>query len=228
MEGRLQKSLAPLDWSLMMSGTFYLSSTYSRMNGWSINSVILFATIIKIIHVAEKLSMNQLIERLEKRFSAKIVYFKVKAFLQIKETITRKISILVLLYFMFIFIESVVAVVRLNNSQNSSEIPEEKFLAKTFLLEVLFMIIDMIYLVSLTTKLCQKSRQDLEELESKIVLTQDTKEWNFVLDKIKTAQHFEYQAFDCFPINKQILAAFTASLITFTVLFAQLVSSNKT
>ena len=204
---------------------YFLSSTYSRINGWSINSVILFASIIKVIHVAEKLSMKQLIERLE-TFSGKTVYFKIKAFLQIKETITRKVSILILLYFLFIFMNSVVAVVRLNNSENSSEIPEEKFLAKTFLLDVLLMILDMVYLVSLTTKLCQESKRDLEELESKIVLTQDTKEWNFVFLEINRAQNFQYQAYDCFTINKHILTAFTASLITFTVLFVQLVSSS--
>ena len=207
--------------------TTYICSIYTRMNGWSIHSVILFASIIKVIHMAEKLLMKQLIEKLEVTFSAKTVYFKVKDFLQIKETITRKISILVLLYFTFIFIESVVAVVRLNNSENSSEIPEESFMAKTFLLDVLFMIIDMVYLVSLTTKLCQESKRGLEELESKIVLTQDTKEWNFVFFEINRAQNFQYQACDCFTINKHILTAFTASLITLTVLFVQLVSSSS-
>ena len=201
-----------------------LYSTYSRINSWNINSVILFASIIKVIHVAEKMSMKQLIEKLEK-FSAKTVYFKVKAFAEIKERITSKISILILLYFMFIFIESVVAVVRLNNSENEL-IPGERFLAKGFLLDVLLMIIDMIYLASLTTKLCQGSKQDLKELENKIVLTQDTKEWSFVFFEINRAQNFEYQACDCFAINKHILTGFTASLITFTVLFVQLVSSS--
>ena len=201
-----------------------LYSTYSRINSWNINSVILFASVIKVIHAAEKLSMKQLIENLEK-FPVKTVYFKVKAFVQIKEKITQKISTLILLYFMFIFIESVVAVVRLNNSENE-KIPEERFLAQVFLLDTLLMIMDMIYLVSLTTKLCQESKQDLQELENKIVLTQDTKEWSIVFFETNRAQNFEYQACDFFAINKQILTGFTASLITFTVLFVQLVSSS--
>ena len=204
--------------------TTWLYNIYSQINGWNINSVILFALIIKVIHAAEKMSMKQLIENLE-RFPAKTVYFKVKAFVQIKEKITQKISILIFLYFMFIFIESVVAVVRLKNSENE-KIPEERFLAKGFLLDVLLMIMDMIYLASLTTKLCQESKQDLQELENKIVLTQDTKEWSFVFFEINRAQNFEYQACDCFAINKNILVGFTASVITFTVLFVQLVSSS--
>ena len=179
--------------------TTWLYNIYSQINGWNINSVMLFALVIKVIHVAEKTSMKQLIEKLE-RFPAKTVYFKVNAFAEIKERITSKMSILILLYFIFIFIESVVAVVRLNNSENK-KIPEERFLAQVFLMDTLLMIMDMVYLVSLTTKLCQESKQDLKELANKIVLTQDTKEWSFVFFEINRAQNFEYQACDCFAIN---------------------------
>ena len=203
----------------------YLScGTYSQISSWTINSIVLFASVIKVIYFAEKSSLRQVNENIY-NFSPQKVYLRVKAFVEIKEKISQKISIFILLNFMFIFVESVVAVVL--QIDNEGQGAAEETLSRSNIITHFLMILNIMLLVFFTTKLCHHSKRNYEELEIKIVLTQDTKEWNFVLDKIKTAQHVEYQAFDCFPINKQILAAFTASLITFTVLFTQLVSPKK-
>ena len=198
--------------------------TYSQISSWTINSIVLFASVIKVIYFAEISSLRLINENIH-NFSPQKVYLRVISFVEIKEKIAQKISVLILFNFIFIFVESVVTVVHQMHSQG--QLPMEAIVSKTFIITHVLMILDIMLLVFLTTKLCHQSKENYEELETKIVLTQDTKEWNFVLNKMKTARHFEYQAFDCFPINKQILATFTASLITFTVLFAQLVLSNK-
>ena len=202
-----------------------LFATYYYSSSWTINSVVLFATIIKVIYFAERSSLRQVTENIH-NYSSQKVYLSVRAFVEIKDKTSQKISVLILFNFIFIFVESVVAVVQHIDNQGQKGV--EGILSITFVINHVLTILDIMLLVCLTTKLCDESKENYERLETKIVLTQDTKEWNFVLDKMKTAQHFEYQAFNCFPINKQILVAFTASLITFTVLFAQLVSPNKT
>ena len=202
-----------------------LCSVYSHLSPWTINSVILFGTVITVIHFAERASLQQLTENIH-NISPQEVYLSVRAFLEIKEKTSQKISVLILFNFIFIFVESTVAVVQHINNEGQGAV--DAILSQTFIINHILTIMDIILLVFLTTKLFHQSKENYEELERKIVLTQDTKEWNFVLDKMKTAQHFEYEAFDCFSINKQILAGFTASLITFTVLFAQLVSPNQT
>ena len=213
-------------WFMMTGLQLNLScSAYSHLSPWTINSVVLFVTIITVIHFAERSSLRQVTENID-NISPQKIYLKVRAFVQIKEKISQKISVLILFNFIFIFVESVVAVVQHIDNQGQGGV--EAILSTTFIVNYVLTIMEIMLLVLLTTKLCYQSKRNYEDLETKIVLTQDTKEWNFILDKIKIAQHFEYQAFNCFPINKQILAAFTASLITFTVLFAQLVSPNKT
>ena len=212
--------------SLMIYGVQLTLScgAYSHFSPWTINSIVLFASSITVIHFAEKSSLRQVTENIQ-NFSPQKVYLRIRAFLLIKQKISQKISILILCNFIFIFVESVVAVVL--QLHNQKQLPMEAIVSKTFIITHVLMILDIMLLVFFTTKLCHQSKENYEELETKIVLTQDTKEWNFVLDKMKKAQHFEYHAFDCFPINKQILSAFTASLITFTVLFTQLVSPKK-
>ena len=202
-----------------------LCSVYCNLSLWNISSIILFALVIKVIYFAERASVRQLIQNIH-YYSPQKVYLSVRAFVEIKDKISQKISILILFNFIFIFVESVVAVIQDIDNQGQGAV--DAILSQTFIIIHVLTIMEIILLVFLTTKLCNQSKENYEELEKKIVLTQDTKEWNFVLDNIKIAQHFEYQAFDCFSISKQILAAFTASLITFTVLFAQLVSPNKT
>ena len=199
-------------------------STYSNISSWTINSVILFVSVIKVIYFAESSSLRQVTQNIH-NFSPQKIYLMVTAFVEIKDTISQKISILILFNFISIFVESVVAVV--HNIETQGRNAFEGILSKVFFIQHVFQILDIMFLVFLTTKLCHESKGNYETLKRKIALTQDTKEWNFVLDTIKTAQDFEYQAYDCFPINKQILSAFTASLITFTVLFAQLVASNN-
>ena len=212
-------------WFMMTGLELHFSCrTYSQISYWTINSVVLFASLIKVIYYAERRLLRQVNQNIH-NYSPQKVYLSVRAFVQIKEKISQKISILILFNFIFIFVESVVAVVQHIDNQGQGGV--EAILSTTFIVNYVLTIMEIMLLVLLTTKLCYQSKRNFEELETEIVLTQDTNKWNFVLDKMKTAQHFEYQAFDCFPINKQILAAFIASLITFTVLFAQLVSPSE-
>ena len=212
-------------WFVMFGLELNLScGTYSELSPWTINSVILFASVIKVIYFAERSSLRQVTQNIH-NFSPQKIYLKVRAFVLIKEKISQKISVLILFNFIFIFVESVVAVV--HEIENQGQGAVEAIVSKSLTISHVLTIMEIMLLVCLTTKLCHQSKENFERLETKIALTQDIKEWNLVLDKIKTARHFEYQAFDCFPINKQILSAFIASLITFTVLFAQLVSPNK-
>ena len=211
-------------YGLHLSQLHLLHPIYCYISSWTINSVVLFATIVKVLYFAERSLLRQVIENIQ-NISPEKVYLRVKAFVEIKNEILQKISILILFNFIFIFVESVVAVV--SHIENQQKGVVEVTASITVIVNHVLTIVDITLLVSLTTKLCHQSKRNYEDLETKIVLTQDTNKWNFVLDKIKIAQHFEYQAFDCFPINKQILSAFTASLITFTVLFAQLVSPDK-
>ena len=212
-------------WFMMFGSELNLScSAYSELSPWTTNSLVLFASVIKVIYFAERSSLRQVTENIHNISSQKI-YLRIKAFVEIKDKISQKISFLILFDFIFIFVESVVAV--LHEIENQGQGAVEAIVSKTFIISHVLTIMEIMILVCLTTKLCHQSKENYERLETKIALTQDTSKWNLVLDKMKTAQHFEYQAFDCFPINKQILSAFTASLITFTVLFAQLVSPNK-
>jgi hypothetical protein len=159
------------------------------------------------------------------------VYQTLKEIVKIKIEFCRIMSFLPCLYFLYIFYLSVFSIVREQNSWThpSKDKLGEQIFSKLNLCHFILVLLQMIYLSFFVTNLGKESIELTETLESTIILTPgiDRKEWFFVFDQIKESKSYEYQAWDFFSINKQILISFVASLVSFTVLFVQLLSFKQ-
>ena len=193
-------------------------------DSWEIISLATFITVLKVIHFAEKNIVTNLMNRLDKTnkdMNQNMFYISITKILQMKQLLTKSISFIICLSFFNIFADFVLAAIRLQKPR--FERSQEEFILVRFdNVKLAMSLLEMVYLTTLTTNLCQESQDNLESLETKIALTQKPRNWIFVMEKIQKAQNFQYLAWNLFPINKQVLLSFTAALVSFTVLFAQL------
>ena len=61
-----------------------------------------------------------------------------------------------------------------------------------------------------------------------MILNKEINHWTLLLfQEISEGKQYEFMACGFFPINKQLLLAFLAAFVTFTVLFVQLINQVK-
>jgi len=177
-------------------------------------------------------SERNLITRLEQDISKiqdpKKVYRLLDKLLEIKNGISDSVSILPFCCFCYLLIETVAVICR---HQAVYFDPSSSNQVKTFSVFSLFRAFNdmlmVIYLTFRTDSFCRESSLKLESLKFLIISNKDPNEWSFVVGKIKESQEFEYNAFDFFIINRKTLLSFAASFVPMTVLFVQLIVSQR-
>ena len=215
-----------LDFEEAISLTGGLNIYRFWFDSWEVISLATFIAVLKVIHFAEKNIMTNLTNRLDetnKNMNQNTVYISITKILQMKQLLTKSISFTICLSFVHIFADFVLAAIRLQKPRFTFS-HKEFVLVRLDTVRLVMNLLEMVYLTTLTTNLCQESRENLDSLENKIALTQKPRKWIFVMEKIQKAQNFQYLAWNLFPINKQVLLSFTAALVSFTVLFAQLLN----
>ena len=196
-------------------------------DSWEVIGLATFIIGLKIIHFAEKNIIQSLINQFDndsKNINQDIAYESIRKVLRLKNMLTKSLSFIICLFYVNMFADLVLAAVRLQKLRLLT--PEHDIVAFGMDAVRLGMtVVEIIYLTFLTTNLCQESQDNLETLETRIARTRQPRKWTFVMDKINKAQNYEYKAWNLFSINKEILLSFTAALVSFTVLFAQLLGS---
>lgn len=204
---------------------------YISLHSWSLIVYSIFLVLLKVIQRTERNRLVRMTKELTAWTDPTSVYQTLKEIVKIKIEFCRIMSFLPCLYFLYIFYLSVFSIVREQNSWThpSKDKLGEQIFSKLNLCHFILVLLQMIYLSFFVTNLGKESIELTETLESTIILTPgiDRKEWFFVFDQIKESKSYEYQAWDFFSINKQILISFVASLVSFTVLFVQLLSFKQ-
>ena len=196
-------------------------------DSWEVIGLATFISVLKIIHFAEKNIIESLTNQFDndsKNINQDIVYESITKFMRLKNMLTKSMSFIICLFFLNMFADFVMAAIRLQKPRFRTE-EEESFSFGLDAVRLVMTVVEIIYLTFLTTNLCQESQDNLETLETRIARTRQPRKWMFVMFKIIKAQNYEYEAWNLFAINKEILLSFTAALVSFTVLLAQLLGS---
>jgi hypothetical protein len=196
---------------------------YNDLNAWGIGSFGIYLFFLLGIHFLERDAVNKMITRLNSEKDSSLtplqVYTQVQRFIDIKDVFCRSISFIPCLWFLFVFVKASMDIIRLK--------VDPIMVAKVnFALLILF-VLEVSLLAVVTSYACNQSSYLLLSLEKKIVSRKPDLlcQWNQALIKIKEGRRFEYRPYGLFAINTKILLAFSSSLVTFTVLFVQLITS---
>ena len=201
------------------------------LNDRAIISISVYLTVLKVIHLAEKRCIRSLISTicvaLERKnlssVSAKTVFHEVDAFIRVKDDAIKILSIFPFLSFFYTFVESVGHIIELQATLSKKSVVNSCIVVTRLCVTFTHAFI-MSYM---TSGFCSESEKELKELQLNIINSRDAEKWNFVFDKIKEAKDYEYKAYGFFRINKQLVLTFYSSLISFTVLFVQLINPGR-
>ena len=202
-----------------MSLLFYL-----QFHNWDYLIAIVYIVFIKMIHLAEQRALATL---LNQKFLMNPVtaYDEIRKFILIKSKFVVSISYLPPLLFFFVFGQAVAAIIRhQDTSWIGIGISFQQIITQITLSRLLTNLILLSYMSVLTSNLSEQSQEKLDCLETKIIHSKNRQRWMCVLEKIKEAKGYEFKAYGYFSINKQLLLSFLSSLVTFTVLFVQLIN----
>ena len=230
--------------TLLVRGTYVTLiywESYHSLNwiGFNLNQVIviyyqihdpivatlnLYLTLLKILHLAESNIIAEFKQDILKQ-SERIVYCKVKQCVQFKDNVSKQISFLVCMAFSYLFVHAVCSICRFQfvYFDSHASIPAKSW-ALLAVVRLIIYFAQAVFLVFVTDKLSEESQQNMSSLADTIVLLGDTHKWGFVLDEIKVAQRYRYQAGRFFNIDRNILISFAASFVSLTVLFNQLIN----
>ena len=209
----------PLLLSLRMFALFY-----AQFHIWDYLIAVVYIVFVKIIHVSEHHALATLLKQ-ELLLNPVTVYDEIRKFILIKDKFVASLSYLPLLLFLFVFGQSVAAIIehQVISWSGMGILIKQTFNGIT-MSRLLINLILLSYMSVLTSNLSKKSQEKLDYLESKIIHSKNKQRWTCVLEKIKEAKGYEFKASGFFSIKKQLLLSFLSSLVTFTVLFVQLFS----
>jgi len=202
--------------------------SYTAINSWSHMSVGLYLVLIKMTHFAEKNSITTLTASvLKTERPQRQIYMDVRRFISIKKELMSALSIMPLFTFSFMFIEAIYYALKYEAvEEGTGEVfPGDHVFSKLNIVAIFMMVLQMMFVCSITTSLNAERDKLMESLEAEVMLVHDVNKslsWVFVLEKIKEARSFEYRVSDMFPINRELLLSYGASLLTITTLFVQL------
>ena len=235
--------MAVTDWSYMILNIWidysetgmipykYYLWIWASLNDRALISISVYLTVLKVIHLAEKRCIRSLISMicvdLERNslssVSAKTVFHEVDAFIRVKDDTMKILSIFPFLSFCFMFIESVGSIIELQTALSKKLMTYSYVIVSRLCVNVI-----LAFLMSyMTSHFCSESENELKELQVNVINSRDAEKWNFVFNKMKEAQDYEYKAYGFFRINKQLVLTFYSSLISFTVLFVQLINPGR-
>ena len=211
-----------LNWKGLISTQ--ITVLYYLIHDPVVGSLHLYMTLLTVVYLAESNIINGLKSDITKH-TPQAVYCKIRKCVVFKNNVSKQVSIFVCLSFSYLFIYAVCSICRFqfvffDNHASAA--------AKTWALvsvaRLTIYISQAVFLVFVTHKLLGEFQEKLASLADAIVLLQNTQEWHFVLDEIKVAQRYRYNAFDFFNIDRNLLISFASSFISLTVLFTQLIN----
>ena len=223
-------SLFLLYWNLgFIANKFLLRMgfVYTQLHTWDYLISIVYIVFIKMIHFAEQHALTTLLNQ-ELVMDPVTVYDEISKFMLIKDKFIASVSYLPPLLFLFVFGQSVATIIQYQNSPwTGSSKSFQQIFSQITMSRLLINLILLSYMSVLTSNLSKKSQEKLNFLESKIIHSNNRQRWMCVLEKIKEAKGYEFKAYGYFSINKQLLLSFLSSLVTFTVLFVQLINQEE-
>ena len=201
--------------------------TLMGQQNWECVMMSLFIVTLTALHLAERNALVRLEENLGK-FSPKLLYKKLHRLLWIKKDFVNCISVLPFFLFSYLFIAFVCCLVRLQAlSSDPLVATESKIYGVISAIRLCITVTEVALMAFYTNYLCSKSRTILEQIEYQINLNQDRLKKRFVMKMIEESKRYEFRAADFFVINKELLLSFFSALVTFTVLFVQLINQSK-
>ena len=201
------------------------------LHDWALISISVYLTVLRVIHLAEKrcirglMTMTRVASKRKSlsSVSARTVFNEVDGFIRLKDDAMKILSFFPFVCFSYMFVESVGSIIELQTTLSNKKIAY----SYTVVGHLCGTVTHAFLISYMTSDFCSESEKELKELQLNIVNRGDAKEWNFVLNKMKEAQDYEYKAYGFYRINKQLLLTFCSSLISFTVLFVQLINSDQ-
>ena len=197
---------------------------YSHLHDPIVETLSLYLSLLCVLHLVEE----NIITRIQKdisKHSPRSVYHRIKQCIEFKNIVSQKVSILVCFMFGYFFVNAVCNICRFQliyfNDQTS--IPSKVF-SLISLSRLLIYSIQAFYLSFKTHKLSRESQEKLASLADTIIDTKKALKWTFVLDEIRVAQEYRYQAYEIFRIDRYLLLSFISSFVPLTVLFIQIIN----
>lgn len=229
-----------------LAGDIYVSYTYIRRCHNPFESLLWFSVevtaciyggvpcflfVLKAIQMMEKNVSEKLLQGLKKNLcfvTPPEVSLNVKSIVEYKSRLETLFSCIPCCWFFYVFAQVVVVILELQfNYSNLSQRKSLTFQNIFEIVEPVFVVLLLIYLLFVAESVSAESKLLMEKLSIEIIKKNDVKNWSNVMIDLETTQSFELTAWDLFVINKQLLLSFTSSLVTFTVLFVQLVNNIR-
>ena len=211
--------------------TYYdFVNLYFYFHHSDIMGLAVFVIFVKVIHLAEKNSMEILCKRLKAHEAEQEeVYDEVSLFIRMKNKLMSLISILPFLSFSLCFFSGFYSICHYENiTQQLRTTPNYMTNVILNFMEVFLSLGLLCYLVNVTSCLCSRTTANLDLLQSLILRSNKNQEkWIITLDKMKEGKKYEYKVFHMFKLNKALLPAFIASFLSFTVIFEQIINQRR-
>jgi hypothetical protein len=196
---------------------------HCELNSWIFGAVPLFLVCLLGIHASERNVIDNIAEDVTHNLGQippKKISIFIHKVLEKKQNLMDVFSCLPCSWYFYIFVKAVTVTLTL----------QEGFVSRYVLInmatfaEFLTLIALLVYVMFKVEALLSESNRRLEVLSAKALLQRKTQHWLQVQNDIVQANKFEYVAFDLFSMNKSFMLGFTSSLLTFTVLFVQVIN----
>lgn len=219
-----------LHWYVSMDNAFQLRNivlVFIQVHNWDFVSFTLFLLCIQMINMAERNAMTELLTHV-RQVKPTTVYEEVRFFMLIKDKTMDCISLLSLMSFFLCFIQTIATICRFQVAHWDDEgVSADKTFARIYIGRLLGNMVQLIYVTFCTSNHCRESRKNLESLESQVIHFTKGHKWLSVQHKIREAKVYAYKVGDFFSVDKNLLLSFACSLVTFTVLFVQLINQTS-
>ena len=213
------------NWTDISNGMLIIT-IYREVHDPFVGTFSLYLGLLKVLHLVERNMIADLKWNVSKR-SSRLVYYSIRDCIQLKNRVSKQVSILVFMMFGYLFLHAVCSICRFQLVYFNGQVPT---LAKTWALASIARLIvyfsQAVFLVFITHKWTQESQEDLSSLADTIVSVHGIRKWSTVLEEIKVAQEYKYRAFDFFNIDRNLLLSFVSSFVSLTVLFIQLINQG--
>jgi len=197
---------------------------------WMYGACPLLILCMKLINLEENKVLSDMIRDSQNqvmKYNPIEISLFLKKMLFKKDLLMSRFSFLPCLWFLFVFVKSILAITITETAIAASKesIYYLNPIMKLIISQLIIMAILLVYLMFECEKLVNDSRDRLIKLTGVITARNENTKWIIVHGDIERAKEYSYRAWDMFDINKSLLLSFTGSLLTFTVLFVQKLNS---
>jgi hypothetical protein len=195
-----------------------------QFTGWIYGGIPCLLFILQAIKSMERNLNQRLLRDLKtgQTVTPPQVSANLKNIMACKGQLQRIFSCIPCCWFFYIFAKVVLIITRFQISYFAFKKLELIAYLRTF--ESVIIIFLLVYLLFVAESMLRDSKTLAEKLSVEIIKKDDIKKWCNTMIDLETTRSFEFTAWDLFVINKRLILSFTSSLVTFTVLFVQLVS----